>query len=284
MTKYYRYNTVLKKLKRPKIIKFFFLILKNMTYSELLKTENWKLKREEILLRDNNTCRRCGISKENKFDGRIYLPNKNLETQFTVEFLHNKFLNTNVVHLKSKANSIDIYCKSEIYKSEIVENRQYCIIINFAPIDFIKYPFNGATINNLNDNFFLKSETNNFFNETLNKNHAHLNIEVDIEAIWLIEYGIEHLVSKSNFNLQVHHRCYREEIEIWEQQNNEYITLCNICHQIVHQNQIIPFYDINGNILQNLLTCKKCNGTGYLPQFNHYEGGTCFSCKGKGQM
>jgi hypothetical protein len=33
-----------------------------MTYADLLKTEEWRSKRLEILERDNNACRRCGVN------------------------------------------------------------------------------------------------------------------------------------------------------------------------------------------------------------------------------
>jgi hypothetical protein len=30
--------------------------------------------------------------------------------------------------------------------------------------------------------------------------------------------------------------------------------------------------------------CTRCNGTGYLPQFKHIEGGVCFKCRGAGKL
>jgi hypothetical protein len=32
-----------------------------------------------------------------------------------------------------------------------------------------------------------------------------------------------------------------------------------------------------------MATCTKCNGTGYLPQYAHIQGGVCFECEGTGQ-
>lgn len=31
-------------------------------------------------------------------------------------------------------------------------------------------------------------------------------------------------------------------------------------------------------------TCNRCNGSGYLRQFNHVEGGVCFKCRGAGTV
>ena len=28
--------------------------------------------------------------------------------------------------------------------------------------------------------------------------------------------------------------------------------------------------------------CPRCGGTGYMPQYNHVEGGVCFRCRGTG--
>lgn len=244
-----------------------------MTYHELLNTENWKLKRQEILDRDNYTCKRCGISRENNFSGKLFTFEKNLTNQFKCVFLKDENLETNLVRLEGINLKLNILCKTDIYKSEIVANRQYVIAVNFADKRIIKYPFNGSTITNLKENIFLNNGTNEIFNKVFNRKFSDPNIEVDLEAMWLIEYGVEHLAIKKYNNMHVHHKCYRKDIEIWNQDNEEYITLCSICHQIVHQNQQIPFYDEYGNIIQYMKNCHKCKGTGYLPQYNNVYNG-----------
>ena len=110
------------------------------------------------------------------------------------------------------------------------------------------------------------------------------NLEVDNEAFWLIEYGIENLSCKNGNKLEVHHKCYRKNQAIWDQDDSEYITLCNICHEIVHNNQLIPFYNENGGIIQFMTPCLKCNSTGYLKQYSHISNGICFSCNGLGSL
>ena len=32
--------------------------------------------------------------------------------------------------------------------------------------------------------------------------------------------------------------------------------------------------------LANTVTCPRCGGTGYLPQYRHIENGICFKCRG----
>ena len=29
------------------------------------------------------------------------------------------------------------------------------------------------------------------------------------------------------------------------------------------------------------INCERCSGSGYIPKFNHVEGGICFKCRGK---
>lgn len=32
-----------------------------------------------------------------------------------------------------------------------------------------------------------------------------------------------------------------------------------------------------------MFTCKRCEGTGFLPQYSHIAGGVCFHCEGSGR-
>jgi len=47
----------------------------------------------------------------------------------------------------------------------------------------------------------------------------------------------------------------------------------------------LQFYDIDENSFQkisNIKDCKKCNNTGYLPEYKHIYNGRCFSCNANG--
>lgn len=255
-----------------------------MNYIELLNTENWKNKREQILIRDNHECQRCGISKSNNFHGKIFKIGDNIENNYKINFFKDENLNTTLVSLKAD-NSSEYICKSDIHNSKINRNQEYVITINYAKKNIIKYPFNGSTIDNLKENLFLKKTTNEFLVDMITyEDEIKNNLEVDIEAFWLIEYGIENFSCKDGTKLEVHHKCYRKNVPIWDQNESEYVTLCNICHEIIHNNQLIPFYNENGRIIQFMTPCLKCNGTGYLKQFQHISNGVCFSCYGQGSM
>lgn len=253
-----------------------------MSYAELLNTDDWKQKRNEILVRDNHSCKRCGISENNRLDGILINLGNNLRDKFNFTFFRDERIEANLVRLEDINNNRNFICKSDVYKCEIVENRKYVIAVNFAVKNVIKYPFNGSTIENTKKNIFIENRIFDITNDDIKKTSQNKNIEVDLEGIWLIEYGIEHLVLKNYKSLQVHHKCYRQGTEIWNQNDDEYITLCNVCHQIVHQNQQIPFYDNYGNIMQNMNRCQKCNGTGHLPHYYYFLNGVCFECNGFG--
>ena len=32
------------------------------------------------------------------------------------------------------------------------------------------------------------------------------------------------------------------------------------------------------------VVCRKCNGTGYLKEYDYIDGGICFTCQGKGYL
>ncbi len=56
---------------------------KEVTYLEMLLTERWKQKREEILERDKHKCRNCGCGKNLEVHHRQY--HKDIKTGFKRE-------------------------------------------------------------------------------------------------------------------------------------------------------------------------------------------------------
>jgi hypothetical protein len=84
--------------------------------------------------------------------------------------------------------------------------------------------------------------------------------------------------------LHVHHTYYILDRLPWEYDNDSLVTLCNNCHNIVHQdtdpNNYIPVYTSTGELLAEISPCSRCHGSGYFPEFSHVEGGVCFRCRG----
>ena len=97
--------------------------------------------------------------------------------------------------------------------------------------------------------------------------------------------GIEVNVITKNV-LHIHHKYYKifnyEFVLPWNYDNDCYITLCKECHIKEHEENEIPIYIDEKNTinLKNLTNCFRCNGSGYLPEFNYYLNGVCFRCGG----
>tara|TARA_R110002096_G_scaffold434640_2_gene656971 strand:+ start:1442 stop:2092 length:651 start_codon:yes stop_codon:yes gene_type:complete len=95
----------------------------------------------------------------------------------------------------------------------------------------------------------------------------------------------ENISEKDKFtDLNIHHKHYIIDKNAWEYNNDSLITLCEKCHKKEHQENTIPVYDKEMNILFNAKICGKCEGSGYLPEFHYYENGICFKCYGFGAL
>ena len=87
-------------------------------------------------------------------------------------------------------------------------------------------------------------------------------------------------VSAKQFSLHVHHKFYVENRLPWEYQDDELITLCNWCHQDLHDREDIIVY--SEDMLRRLMydACDRCGGAGWFPEYKHVQGGICFKCGG----
>lgn len=253
-----------------------------MNYQDLLNDERWKSKRQEILLRDKNTCQRCGINSKKNTPLKITTFENNDSQKIKFELVETKNFNCSLV--KMRRNGKEIWAKTNIDFLDLDNLSNYHLVIHYVIKSFIKYPFNGSSIENLNENLFLDGKTNNliiekFRKETLSNSD---NMDIDFESFWFIEKEQLLDFKKYNESIHVHHKCYRTNFKIWEQSNDEYVSLCNICHKNVHSNQLIPFYDNYGQIIKYLKPCYRCGGQKYFKQWKHIQNGICFRCNGKG--
>ncbi len=82
-------------------------------------------------------------------------------------------------------------------------------------------------------------------------------------------------------NLQVHHRYYVKGKLPWDYPDDALVPLCEKCHSEFHG---AVYEEVNGAFIlcPNLRRCKRCGGTGYLPEFDYFENGKCFQCNGSG--
>lgn len=87
--------------------------------------------------------------------------------------------------------------------------------------------------------------------------------------------------------LNIHHQYYIQGLKPWEYDSESLITLCQDCHMKVHQSKQVPIYRSYRSFMAEqsdgyAQICSRCGGSGYLPQYNHVEGGRCFKCNGEG--
>ena len=82
----------------------------------------------------------------------------------------------------------------------------------------------------------------------------------------------------------VHHKYYLKDLMPWEIDENALVTLCRSCHTKRHEFETIKIYKkVENKFISTsdyCIKCQRCNGTGYLPQYNHVEEGICFLCHG----
>lgn len=100
------------------------------------------------------------------------------------------------------------------------------------------------------------------------------------------DYGICQICRKYSLNNHVHHTYYIKDKLPWEIDDDALLTLCQNCHIKIHQTTEIKVYKLNYNgILEESpntnCVCTRCNGSGYLPQYDYYENGICFECRGE---
>jgi hypothetical protein len=88
-------------------------------------------------------------------------------------------------------------------------------------------------------------------------------------------------------DLRVHHKYYVMGHAIWDYPSSAFETLCEDCHTEFHSENSVAVYDriprpgSKYNRIE-LQECPRCEGHGYLPEYNHIEHGICFLCWGSG--
>jgi hypothetical protein len=99
------------------------------------------------------------------------------------------------------------------------------------------------------------------------------------------DYGCCRICKKFSLSNHVHHNYYIKDKLPWEIDDNGLVTVCQNCHINIHQTTEIKIYKYNNGLLEESpntnCVCMKCNGSGYLPQYDYYENGICFECKGE---
>lgn len=256
-----------------------------MNYPDQLNTIQWKKKRMEILKRDGFKCQECFnqvIEAENDkgFFSGFCLPNSKeaieLENIGSDRFMR---ANINEEHIKFLKKSVIIYSQKipnwkrivmgmrvlnsreqevfKKYESEISELNKKMDSFNLNDLDLLE-----SVMKNTTDIFELKDRRRIDFIE--------LNKKIDTKKFeWIFMLG-----------LHVHHKCYIENYYAWEYSNEALITLCQSCHEKIHENQEIPVYNSEFELQGYYTYCKRCHGAGVFPEYSHVQSGVCFRCDG----
>lgn len=232
-----------------------------MTYPEQLLTPEWKKKRQKILERDKFSCQNC-FNAEIVAQAKKGIWNKG---KFYVESDGIDYINILSDPDFPRANG------NIIYYGILKATRIYLVGARNKTLLEIEYDKLGKELNQLlSDNksvivdseFSIKSQQL----EDLKKKIA---AEDPIGFEWIAFQG-----------LHIHHKYYIMDKTAWEYEDHALITLCAVCHDKLHENQTIPVFNNEMDVLTDYHYCLRCHGKGVFPKFTHVEAGICFRCNG----
>ena len=287
-----------------------------MKYEELLKKNEWEVKRYEILARDNYTCQDCGCRGINNdiffpissiSDLDILLP----DCLFNGEDLHS-FCN----HIKWNGQ---LMCPNFLTARALKEHFYiYQMIAIKESIWNAKFQFEFAADSLLSKWNFQRNDRNLcfqcrgkviygngyltafMFKEDIGQtNYAAISYssgenreKLELKILFTNKYYYFYFAHFPSLNesmlfhftpLNIHHNYYILGRKPWDYDNDALVTLCSRCHQKRHKQIKIPLYGQDKRLINPALpVCDRCNGTGYLPQYHYYMGGICFKCHGEG--
>lgn len=98
---------------------------------------------------------------------------------------------------------------------------------------------------------------------------------------WHVKGDSKLILADKHYHLEVHHQRYILNRFPWAYENDDLITLCNHCHTDFHKNNKVPVYNEDELLVLEYEVCSKCNGTGYISQYEHVQNGVCFQCMGE---
>ena len=274
-------------------------------YAELLESQEWKEKREQILKRDHYTCQLCGARgyTNSSFTISGYSEIDKLMQDCSIE---EKPVSTFFKSIKWDDKS---YAPRD-FSHRYVQGNRYLISLTdkdfpkpvlFAADDYPIYPaYNKYIISNLTLRInHVRKELQDFhtffvalrWKNKLGKQN-YFKVKDGCIAILINNRLFGFLYNKYNIRehcalnfatLHVHHKLYILNRKPWEYNDDKLVTLCSDCHGKIHQTHKTPLLLENGMVInQNLRVCDRCGGRGELPQYRYYMNGICFKCHGAG--
>ena len=250
---------------------------KNLTYGELLLSSEWKEKREQIIHRDNKTCKRCNNkSYENEGFYGPYWRISNIKSPY-IRF--DAFGDKSQQIFLQDANGVALIpdqSKVMLYLSKHKPNG----IGDIARDGYFVAAARELTLPEL-EHYYPFEKPGISVEEK-----AKLICRVIDSKPELPKHNelIELQIEKQNWifakDLHVHHTYYQIGRMPWEYPDESLVTLCRTCHHEVHEMELIPVIGLDDIKIGYYLPCDRCSGAGWFPEYTHIENGICFKCRG----
>jgi 5-methylcytosine-specific restriction endonuclease McrA len=260
-------------------------------YLELLKKPEWRKRRAQILLRDNNQCQCC---HNDKYFGSLkrgvlgFHPLQSNGNHVMVDIYEDKMLSPCFINFD--------YDQFEMYLVRVDFGKNYQSIMtiqNFPKNLFTNYELTvrSPSFYDISKKYGIDPPKHGVCNQTNYKEifaEFHRAMDSYSEIVRKEEQLITDRIDKAYcdlpfqgiFGLHIHHRYYVAGKMPWEYPDEALVTLCWLCHEEIHQHRVTPVLSEFGIPLGELHNCHRCHGAGWFPQFDHVQEGICFRCRG----
>lgn len=257
------------------------------SYRDLLQSDYWRVKREEIVNRDKNKCQHC-------------FNKSHLEYRLSTFSLKPYKGNSTIIKIDN-SNDTEIFTERifTFYLSLKIAPKDRLIVVYKEDSNFSKIIGFFSTNISISENEIDEEIEKNISNELLKFEpymreamRSYLKSYASPRRLIiskLIEKKIKasiHSLELNTFNwsevknLHVHHKYYQMGKLPWDYPNEALVTLCWSCHEDIHKKEKTKWLDENGQIVGLLTPCPRCFGAGDFPEFNHIQNGICFRCNG----
>jgi hypothetical protein len=176
---------------------------------------------------------------------------------------------SNLLKGKSQITYQDLLSTNEWFDKRnaiIKRDNKRCTICNLSPTG------NSVHYDEIKKEYSYITDDGSEYTQYI-KNNEELIIEESVPRI---------IITNKSYHLQVHHKYYISNKLPWDYNDTALITVCNWCHTNIHKNESILMYkNENLNDFEELISCGRCDGSGYIPEYSHVQGGVCFECHGK---
>ncbi len=266
-----------------------------MTYKEQLESEEWQELRKEIIERDGLACKSCengNLTKdcEGEIVYRVDLPNNDKVDAFDCMDLRRGFAPKSV---KPYRGYFGYFNKENNEKLELIlginkKEEEYQISLEINKERYKEFRKHFPTPQAWHEFLWKSNETKKLDKELARANRKKYYggnpKRMVLNPSEYEKYKEDRKKKKNVFlfvrGLHVHHKYYQLNKLAWEYPKESLITLCWICHENLHKDEVVDVLDEEGKVVKKYSPCQRCFGAGMFPEFRHVESGICFRCNG----